>query len=238
MAIKKTFISIVLFLVVAFIFIGIVVSASPKKEPMFLQQTNFNAAYGEYSCFGADMDRNGEVNYDDYLIWEGGLGGGNCNESNGWCAPEYPNPVCGADGNMTCGGADIDRTGEVNYDDYLIWEGGFGRGDCSYGEIRYINTYHSPTPSNLIGTVSFYVSDNNAYLYIDAMSSDNEEFVLDLPLILISGTTYYGYGHYSYFGTEMGFITTNFAYSINPQGNVDITMSEGVGLNISNLKIV
>jgi hypothetical protein len=57
----------------------------------------------KYTWYG-DADLNGEVNYDDYLQWEGGLGG----SGTGWLY------------------GDFDYSGEVNYDDYLMWEGALG----------------------------------------------------------------------------------------------------------------
>jgi len=57
----------------------------------------------KYTWYG-DADLNGEVSYDDYLQWEGGLGG----SGTGWLY------------------GDFDYNGEVNYDDYLLWEGGLG----------------------------------------------------------------------------------------------------------------
>ena len=62
-----------------------------------------NEVLVKFTWYG-DADMNGEVNYDDYLQWEGGLGG----SGTGWLY------------------GDFDYNGEVNYDDYLLWEGALG----------------------------------------------------------------------------------------------------------------
>ena len=62
-----------------------------------------NEVLVKFTWYG-DADLNGEVNYDDYLQWEGGLGG----SGTGWLY------------------GDFDYNGEVNYDDYLMWEGALG----------------------------------------------------------------------------------------------------------------
>jgi len=65
------------------------------------QQVDGNAVLAKHTWYG-DADLNGEVNMDDYVLWEGGLGG----SGTGWLY------------------GDFDYNSEVNMDDYLLWEGG------------------------------------------------------------------------------------------------------------------
>jgi len=105
-------------------------------------------------CDGADIDKSGKVDLNDYIIFKNNFNRKDCSPVNNWCdgadtdksgkvdltdfikiRNNFGNTNCGsmktAEEISWCDGADINRDGSVGIWDFIVLRNNFGRKDCS-----------------------------------------------------------------------------------------------------------